>query len=73
MFFGFGKVAFIRGRSFSPVNFAGHIHITKSLLGMRIVASYLVLVELGNSDSRQNADDCNYDPQFYECETFAVL
>ena len=37
---------------------------------MRVVASYLVLVELGNGDSSQNADDRNYDQQFYECEAF---
>ena len=35
---------------------------------MSIVASYLVLVELGNSDSSQNADDRNYNQQLYECE-----
>ncbi|SVC36180.1 uncharacterized protein METZ01_LOCUS289034, partial [marine metagenome] len=34
-----------------------------------IIASYLVLVELGNSDGRQDADDRNYDQQFYECKT----
>jgi len=36
---------------------------------MSVVASYLVLIELWNSDSRQYTDDCNYDQQFYECET----
>ena len=35
---------------------------------MRVIASYLVLVELGNSDSSKDADDRNYDQQFYEGE-----
>ena len=43
-------------------------HITQSLLGTGIIASYLVLVELGNSDSSKNADDRNDNQQFYECE-----
>ena len=43
--------------------------MNESLLGMSIVASYLVLIELWNSDSSKDADDRNYDQQFYECET----
>jgi len=38
------------------------------LFGVGVVASYPVLVELGNSDSSKDADDCNYDQQFYEGE-----
>jgi len=38
------------------------------LFGMSIVASYLVLVELGNSDGSKDADDGNDNQQFYECE-----
>ena len=41
----------------------------KCLLGMRVIASYLVLVELWNADASKDADDCNYNQQFYECET----
>ena len=37
---------------------------------MRVVASYLVLVELGNGDSGKNADDGNDNQQFYEGEAF---
>jgi hypothetical protein len=44
------------------------MHILQSLFGMRVVASYLVLVELGNSDGSKDADDCNDDQQLYECE-----
>ena len=44
------------------------MHILQSLFGMSIVASDLVLVELWNGDSGKNADDGNYDQQFYECE-----
>ena len=44
------------------------MHITESLFGMSIVASYLVLIELWNSDSSKNTDDCNYNQQFYEGE-----
>ena len=36
---------------------------------MSVIASYLVLVELGNSDGSKDADDSNYNQQFYECET----
>jgi len=44
------------------------MHILQSLLGVSIIASYLVLVELWNSDSSKNADDGNYNQQFDECE-----
>jgi len=43
-------------------------HITQSLLGTGIIASYLVLVELWNSDSSKDADDRNDNQQFYERE-----
>ena len=36
---------------------------------MSIIASYLVLVELGNSDGSKYADDRNYNQQFYECDS----
>ena len=49
------------------------MHILQSLLGMRIIASYFVLVELGNSDSSKDADDRNYNQQFYEGEACRVL
>ena len=44
------------------------MHVTESLFGVSIVASYLVLVELWNSDGSKNTDDRNYNQQFYECE-----
>ncbi len=62
------SVAFIRARSFSPVNFAGHIHITKSLLGMSIISSDFILGVLRNADGSNNTDDCNDNQQFNECE-----
>ena len=40
----------------------------KCLFGMSIIAPDFILVELGNSDGRQDIDDRNYDQQFYECE-----
>ena len=64
----FLKVAFIRGRSFSPVNFASHIHITKSLFRMSIISSDFILRVLRNADGGNNTDDCNYDQQFDEGE-----
>jgi hypothetical protein len=44
------------------------MYILQSLLGVSIVSSNFVLVELGNSDSSKDADDRNDDQQFYECE-----
>ena len=44
------------------------MHILQSLFGMSIVASDLVLVKLGNSDSSKNTDDGNYNQQLYEGE-----
>ena len=38
------------------------------MFGMSIITSDLVLIELGNSDSSKDADDCNYNQQFDECE-----
>ena len=64
----FRKAAFLRAVIVNPVSIAEQSHITQTLLGSGIIASYLVLVELGNSDSSKNTDDCNYDQQFYECE-----
>ena len=40
---------------------------------MSVIASYFVLVELGNSDGSKDADDCNDNQQFYEGETFCTL
>ena len=51
----------------AEIFFEGTVFID-CLLGTGIIASYLVLVELWNSDSSKNTDDCNYDQQFYESE-----
>ena len=66
--FDYRKVTFLRGVSVSPVSIAEQMNIMESLFGMCIVAPDLVLLVLGNADSRQNTDDCNYSQQFYECE-----
>ena len=52
----------------NPVSIAEQSHITQTLLGTGIIASYLVLVELWNSDSSKNTDDGNDNQQFYEGE-----
>jgi len=41
----------------------------KNAKGFTLIASYLVLVELWNSDSSKNTDDRNDNQQFDECET----
>jgi len=66
--FDFRKATFLRAVIVNPVSIAEQSHITQSLLGTGIIASYLVLVELGNSDSSKNTDDRNYNQQFYEGE-----
>ena len=59
--FDFRKATFIRAVIVKPVGIAEQSHITQRLLGSGIIASYLVLVELGNSDGSKNTDDGNYD------------
>ena len=66
--FDFRKATFIRAVIVNPVGIAEQSHITQTLLDSGIIASYLVLVELRNSDSSQNADDGNYNQQFDERE-----
>ena len=66
--FDFRKATLLRAVIVNPVSIAEQSHITQTLLGTGIIASYLVLVELGNSDSSKNADDGNDNQQFYECE-----
>ena len=51
-----------------PVSIAEQMYILQSSFGVSIIASDFVLVELGNSDSSKDADDRNYNQQFYECE-----
>jgi len=63
-----GNAASLRAVIVNPVSIAEQTHITKSLFGVSIIASGSVLVELGNSDSSKNTDDCNDNQQFYECE-----
>ena len=57
--FDFRKVTWLRAVIVNPVSIAEQSHITQSLLGTGIIASYLVLVELWNSDGSKDADDCN--------------
>ena len=71
--FDFRKVTCLQGISINPVSIAEQIHITQSLLGTGIIASYPVLIELGNGDSGKDADDGNCNQHFYECETCRVL
>ena len=71
--FDFRKAAWLRAVIVNPVSIAEQSHITQSLFGTGIIASYLVLVELGNSDGRQDTDDSNYDQQSYECEVLKIL
>ena len=66
--FDFRKAAFIRAVIVKPVSIAEQCHITQSLFGTGIIASYLVLVELGNSDGSKDANDCNDNQQCDECE-----
>jgi len=65
----FRKATCLRAVIVNPVSIAEQSHITQTLLGTGIIASYLVLIELWNSDSSQDADDCNDNQQFDECET----
>ena len=67
--FDFRKATWVRAVIVNPVGIAEQSHITQSLFGTGIIASYLVLVELGNSDGSKNTDDGNYNQQFDECET----
>ena len=71
--FDFRKATCLRAVIVNPVSIAEQSHITQSLLGTGIIASYLVLVELGNSDSSKDADDRNYDQQFDEGEAFCTF
>ena len=72
--FDFRKVTSLGGVGVNPVSIAEQSHITQSLLGTGIIASYFVLVELWNSDSSMNADDCNDNQQCDECETgFTIM
>ena len=56
----FRKAACLRAVIVNSVSIAEQSHITQSLFGTGIIASYFVLVELGNSDSSKDANDCNY-------------
>ena len=66
--FDFRKIATLGRVCVKPVSIAEQMYILQSSFGVSIVASYLVLVELWNSDSSKDADDGNYNQQFYECE-----
>jgi hypothetical protein len=57
--FDFRKATFLRAVILNPVSIAEQSHITQTLLGTGIIASNLVLVELGNSDGSKDADDGN--------------
>ena len=67
--FDFRKASFVRAVIVNPVSIAEQSHVTQTLLGTGIIASYFVLVELGNSDSGKNADDCNYNQQLDQGKT----
>ena len=66
--FDFRKATWLRAVIVNPVSITEQSHITQTLLGTGIIASYLVLVELWNSNGSKNTDDCNDNQQFYEGE-----
>jgi hypothetical protein len=61
-------VAYLRGVMIKPESIALQNYVPESLLGMGVVSPDLVLVELGNSDGRENTDDGNDNQQFDERE-----
>jgi hypothetical protein len=58
--FNFRKATRLRAVIIKPVSIAEQSHITQNLFGTGIIASYLVLVELGNSDGSKDANNRNY-------------
>ena len=44
------------------------MHVTESLFGVGIVSSDFILGVLRNADASKDADDCNDNQQFDECE-----
>ena len=65
----FRKIATLGRVCVKPIRIAQQMHIMKCLFGVSIVSSNFILSVLRNADGRQDADDGNYDQQFYECET----
>ena len=66
--FDYREVTPLRGVSVSPVSIAEQMNIMESLLGMSVIASDFILGVLWNADASKDADDGNYNQQFYECE-----
>ena len=66
--FDYREIASLFGVGVNPVGIAQFMHVTKGLFGMSIVSSNFILRVLWNADASKNADDGNYDQQFYECE-----
>ena len=66
--FDYGEIASLFGVGVKPVSITQLMHIAKSLFGVSIVCSDFVLGVLWNADACKDADDYNYNQQFYECE-----
>ena len=63
-----GKVASLLGVHVKPESVAVQKYVLERLLGMGIVSPDLVLVVPENGDRGQDANDCDRNHQFYECE-----